>query len=658
MERSTISSSCSWIQLLCICSLFPAAALKAEPPPAELYASLPPIRSVSLSPDGTKAVMLTAINETYHVTVTDLDTRKSRLLMAAKPDEFLFNACQWANNRRIICSIRSYIVLRAGQIGLGTRSYRDGRTVMTRLLAVNADGSDVLQLVPPGVTKFDDLVWNSPVQDTVISRLREEPDHILMQIAREDRIHPSVYKLNINTNKLKRVRRHRETVIRWYADSDGQIRFATGYRNRREPVAFAMEKGRLTRIEIQHLVGVNPPTPLGFTADGKGVYISTNNGKDTRGIYEVNLADGKVVRELYSDPDFDIYGGLWLHRSTREPVVLEYYRENYTQHWFDQEIKARYDRVVKVLPGAPSVVNLVSVDDAWNRFVLYTEGNRTLPTYYLYDDAARSLIVLAKSYRDLDSVVELKSVRYPARDGTPIPAYYAVPDEPGEAPFPTIVFPHGGPYARDSAGFDYWTQFFVSRGFAVIKPNFRGSSGYGDAYLEAGFDQWGLKMQDDVIDGLDWMIKEGISDPDRVCIVGGSYGGYVALVAAFKTPERFRCAVSFAGVTDLTELIKRMRSFRFGALSVARIQRGKSRKANSPLQQVEKIELPLLIVHGDVDRSVMIEQSRDLVAALEKAGKPYRYIEQPNGDHFLSLRSHRMGFFQAMDEFLHEHLRD
>lgn len=646
-------------QLLCISLLFLPAILTADPPPVEVFASLPPIKSVSLSPDGTKAVILKAINDTYHVTITDLETRKSRMLMAAKPDEFLFNACNWANNKRIICSIRSYIVLKAGQLYAGSRWYRDGRTVATRLLAVNADGSDVMQLVPPAVTKnFNKVVWNSPNQSNVISMMREDPNHILMQIARDDRIRPSVYKLNINTNKLERTLRYRDSVLFWYADSYGEIRFASGYRSALEPIAFTMKKGRPNRIDIQHLLGINPPSPLGFTADGKGVYVSSNNGKDKRGIYEVNLADGKVVSELYSDPDYDIYGGLWLHRLTHKPVVLGYYREDYTLHWFDQDLKARYDRVVKVLPGAPAAVRIISVDDNWNRFVLYTEGNQTLPTYYLYDDAAKSLKILATSYKDLDKIVEMKSVRYPARDGKSIPAYYAVPDEPQKGPYPTIVFPHGGPYARDVPNFDYWTQFFVSRGFAVIKPNFRGSSGYGDAYMKAGFEEWGLKMQDDVIDGLDWMIKEGISDRDKVCIVGGSYGGYVALVAAFKTPERFRCAVSFAGVTDLPELATRWYNFLLGELSVARIQSGKSRRENSPLDQVEKIRLPLLIVHGDVDRSVMIEQSRDLVAALEKAGKPYRYIEQTNGDHFLSLQSHRIEFFRAMDEFLQKHLRD
>jgi dipeptidyl aminopeptidase/acylaminoacyl peptidase len=190
----------------------------------------------------------------------------------------------------------------------------------------------------------------------------------------------------------------------------------------------------------------------------------------------------------------------------------------------------------------------------------------------------------------------------------------------------------------------------------VLKPNYRGSAGFGDEFLVAGYKQWGLKMQDDVIDGLDWMIDQGYTDPERVCLVGASYGGYVVGVSAYKTPERFKCAVSFAGVANLDDLSNRWQSNEFSRVAARRIQSGKLRDQNSPLKNVDKIALPLLIVHGDVDRSVMIEQSREFVAALEKAGKEYTYIEQANGNHHLSLESHRIEFFEVMDEFLQKHL--
>ena len=213
-----------------------------------------------------------------------------------------------------------------------------------------------------------------------------------------------------------------------------------------------------------------------------------------------------------------------------------------------------------------------------------------------------------------------------------------------------------GPWARSNGNTTFLDEFFIDRGFAVLHPNFRGSTGYGDNYMQQGFLQWGEKMQEDVIDGLDWMIEQGIADPQKVCFHGGSYGGYSALVAAYKTPEKFKCAISFAGVTDLPDLRKNWMFFQFGDFVRARLPRGEKLLENSPLHNVDKIKLPLLIVHGDVDRSVMIEQGRNFAKALEEAGKDYQYIEQTNGDHYFSLQSHRLEYLQAMDEFLDKHI--
>jgi len=630
----------------------------ADPLPAAAFGKLPQVKSVSLSPDGTKAVILRALKDTYHVTLTDFSQGKSRMLMAANPDEFLFDACSWATDTRIVCVVKNYIDMRDGLPRRGGTSLmmRSVRSVRTRLLAVDADGKNVLQLVPAAKARqLKKPEFNSPDQSTVISWLPDDPDHILMQIAREDRVFPGVYKVNINNNKLRRVRQHRSPILRWFADRQGELRFALGIRPSMSIGAYAVSEGRFEELDVSHLGGVNPPVPLAMTPRGKLAYMAANNGADTAGIFEVNLANAEVVNTLYTNARFDAGGGLLQHRQTLEPVVLQYYGENLSHHWFDEEIKIRFERAKSALPGSPSTVNIVSVDDAWNRLVLRTEGNGTFPAFYLYDDAAKSLVVLGTSYPDLGTAVDLQSIRYEARDGRSIPAYYAIP-EAGQAPYPTVILPHGGPYTRDLGEFDYQVQFLVSRGIAVLKPNFRGSVGYGDAHLASGFNQWGLKMQDDVIDGLDWMVEQGIADPNRVCIMGESFGGYVALVAAFKTPDRIRCAVSFAGMTDLKEVDSNFFNFQFGTLPIPNIQQGKSRAENSPLDHVDEIDVPLLIVHGDVDRSVMIEQSQILVAALERAGKPYRYIEQVNGDHFLSLQSHRIEFLEALDEFLSEHL--
>ena len=627
-------------------------------PPVTHFASLPKIGQVSLTPDGSKLLILRAVGETYHATSFEMATKKNRMVMASDPEQFLFNWCHWATNERLVCSIKYYGTLQATQTSRrSVQRYRDGRITFTRLIAADYDGGNVLQLIESEQSTNRSVVWNPPLQDRVISWISEDSDHILIELNRDDRARPSVYRLNINTNELTRVRRHHQSVFRWYADVQGDVRIGLGFRNQKT-VFYVTEGKGLRELDITHLLGVYPPEPLGFTADGKHMYLSSPNGGDRYGILRVSLDDPTQFQSLFTDADFDVFGGLELHPTTGEPIYVRYKKDNPVHHWFDDELQQKFDAVSRSIPAV--VEEVVSADHNFSKFVIKAHGGVS-PSFYFYDDAAKQLIQIGRNYPEISNraIVDLTPMQYTARDGLSIPAYYAVPQKiegSKSKKLATIVLPHGGPYARDSASFDYWVQFFLSRGYAVLKPNYRGSAGYGQAFLSAGFNQWGMSMQNDVIDGLDWMIKQGITDPDRVCIVGGSYGGYVALVAAYKTPERFRCAVSFAGITDISMTNTRMLNFDFGALRFGRIQRGDEARANSPLYHVDDISIPLLIVHGDVDRSVMVEQSRNFVAALIESDKPHRYIEQANGDHNLSIQSHRLELFEAMDTFLSKHL--
>ena len=633
--------------LFAFCTLSAAAS---APAPA-LYGKLPPIGDISLSGDGSQAVVLRAIQGTYHVTVMDMNTGQSALIMSSNPEEFSFNWCRFANETRIVCSIRAYVTRKSGD---ANRRYRDGRTIMTRLLAVNADGSDQIQLVPKAVSDIgQDLVWNAERQDDVLSWLPDRPEFILMQIAREDPRHPTVYRLDIYKNKLKRVRKFHPNVDQWIADRAGNIRIGMKLSRTGRLAGHVVDGRKLKPLSLGHLIGAGGLQFLGFAEDDQSAWVSANNGADTRGIHRVAFNDATVVETLESDPDHDI-DNLLVHPRTRKPIAATYWKARSETRWYDAQWQAVFDNLQRALPGQPETIRLVSTDHSGNRLVLYTEGNGTPPAFYLFDRRASNLVPLATWYEDTGTIARPRPVSYRARDGLDIPAYLTTPEHDG--PHPMVLMPHGGPWARDTPRHDYWVQMLVSRGYAVLQPNFRGSAGYGDRFMSAGFEQWGLKMQDDLIDGLDWAIGAGHADQDRVCIVGGSYGGYAALVAAYKTPERFRCAVSFAGVSSLDELAKRWFSRSFGHLAVARVQTGASRDENSPLLHADKFGIPVLLVHGDVDRRVPVEHSRMLAEALEAAGKEFTYIEQPNSNHHLSLEAHRVQFLEAMDAFLARHL--
>jgi dipeptidyl aminopeptidase/acylaminoacyl peptidase len=249
---------------------------------------------------------------------------------------------------------------------------------------------------------------------------------------------------------------------------------------------------------------------------------------------------------------------------------------------------------------------------------------------------------------------------YPARDGVRIPAYLTLPS--GEAHnLPLILLVHGGPGARDTMKFDWWAAFLAARGYAVLQPNFRGSSGYGGAWERAGLGEWGGVMQTDVEDGIAPLARAGIVDPTRVCIVGGSYGGYAALAGATLTPDRYRCAVSVAGISDLVEFV-RLRELQAGSASMQadywrrsigdRRDQGAHMRAISPANLADRVQIPILLIHGTDDTVVPINQSRVMRDRLQAAGKTVRYVELQGDDHWLSHAPTRVQMLRELDAFL------
>ncbi len=644
-------------RVLSVLWLLVSLPTSAAPPPVSAYAQLPAFSSFAVSPSGNRIAMLRPIHESLHLAVMDLAAGTSRIALASDPDQFLFNWCEFASEQRLICSVRAYIKLVAGQEGFGYRWYPEGRTTITRLFAVNYDGSDFKQLVPQAITDPGrDLVWNAPIQDRIVSWLPDDPEHVLLQLSRDDRLYPSVYRLNILRNTMKRVVRARPPVSFWFANVSGDVRFGAGYRGL-QPVVFARDGSAYIESNVSDVMAdLGTATVLGLASDGESFFAAFDNGEGRSAIHRVRLRDLAVVETLFGDAQYDVFGGLITDPADGRPLGVNAVREGASLRWFDGGIAAQFAEVAKALPGRN--IRVLAGSPKSSTWVIAASTSDTVPVVYLYRAHAKSLSPFGSIYADIpaDAVATVRAVNYKARDGAQVPAYLTMPAGMKPSALPTVILPHGGPYAHDDGRFDYWSQFIASRGYAVLQPNFRGSTGYGSAHLQAGFEQWGERMQDDVIDGLDWLIAEGITDPQRVCIVGGSYGGYVAQVAAYKTPERFRCAVSFAGVSDLPAMVGNLSRYQFGQLTRVRIQSGERLQSNSPLHNVERIGVPLLLVHGDQDRSVFIEQSVNMAAALEAAGKPHQFIYQPGGDHFLSVASDRLEFLEAMGVFLAQHL--
>lgn len=605
-------------------------------------AQLPKYDDLDLSADGNHLLMVRSGGEYYDLVVRNLSAGDERVLFEGSHENGLINWCRWANEERVVCSVRYYIP-----------APRLGQITQTRLFAINIDGSQNLRLVPKARNfQRRPVVWEAQVQDRVISWLSEDPQHILVQLNRDTQNRPSVFRLNIYTNRLSRVHRPRGMVRRWYSTYDGNIRLAIGYRDDSLPVVYAVDGRQLIEFNDPAYHSEIPPQPLGFTADEQDVFLSMTNGNDRHGIYRVELATGRVKEEIYRDADFDVFGGIIAHPVSGQPVGVSYLRHHPELVWFEPNLKELFARIEQLLPGEH--LQLISSDRGYEKFVVYNYGG-IAPRHFLVDlSQEQPLIDLGPDFDGLEDheVVDLRPVQYQTRDGLAIPAYLAEPKTPG--PHPTVLLPHGGPYSRDSAEFDHWTQFLVQHGYAVLKPNYRGSVGYGEVHMQAGYKQWGLKMQEDLMDGLAWLVEQGVADPERVCVVGASYGGYTALVSAYKFADQVRCAVSLAGISDLEEMVERMYNFDLAKRNRERVQDSAQLRENSPIRKVRDIQVPILMLHGTKDTVVRVKQSRRMAQALAVNNKAHRYVEQ-DGDHFLSTSSQLREFFSEMQGFLAEH---
>lgn len=384
------------------------------------------------------------------------------------------------------------------------------------------------------------------------------------------------------------------------------------------------------------------------------------DGSDHVGVRALDLSTG-VMSPLFQRDDYDVYP----FRDPYTRVVIGYgweSAEGGRQEIIEPELRALYERLRQRMNGAP--IDLQGWDRARQRFVVATDIAGNGPATLLYEASTDTLRLIGYGYPELEGtlVPERVSITYRARDGVRIPAFLTLP--PGvENPrnVPLVIMPHGGPHANNVRGFDWWAAFMATRGYAVLEPDFRGSTGYGRAWEQAGHGNWGNGvMQHDLTDGVAAMVRAGIADPRRVCIVGASYGGYAALAGAAFTPDLYACAVSVAGVSDLRRMFRRelrvagadSPTVRFWSESMGE----ENFERDSPAQHVSAIRTPVLLIHGAHDTVVPFDQSTWMAARMREAGKDVRLVELSGDDHWLSDASTRTQMLREIDAFLAQHL--
>jgi dipeptidyl aminopeptidase/acylaminoacyl peptidase len=620
---------------------------------------LPALANLVLSPDGQRfAALLNEPDRTVLVSQRITGDAAAQPVLQTDNAEFQFRWARWVNNGRLLVGVR--FAARRGFV----------RTVETRLLSVRADGTGVVNLVSnqPLAGTMSGTVRAQQLQDQVLDWLPEDGQHVLLALVDPNYGgSPGVYKVDVETGERRLVRAPERNVFTWVTDVQHRVRVAVREVDGLYEVRALEPGGSEWRTLWSYRAGGDVVWPLGFGLDPQELYVRADH-EGREAIFSVRLDQPDLPRTLrLAHPLHDVQGALLRAPANGEVVGLrnggtdDENGQSRSELW-SPPWRALAKSIDAALPERDNRLIAMSRDE--QRYLVYSSGNGQPGEYFFGNRAANEMSFMANAYPALTGVklAGKRRATIKARDGLNLDAWLTRPVGSGNAPLPLVLLPHGGPASRDDDDFDSWAELLANRGYTVLQVNFRGSDGYGRQFKEAGLQRWGLEMQDDLTDAVQWAIAQRIADPKRICIVGGSYGGYAALMGLVKTPELYRCAVSFAGVTDLPDLIAFERDYRGGDEAAERqfgsAWRDRDRlRSTSPARQAERVQAPVLLVHGDADRVVPVEQSRDMAKALRRAGKPVRYIEQEGGDHQLSRNTQRVEFFKAMEAFLDEQLK-
>jgi dipeptidyl aminopeptidase/acylaminoacyl peptidase len=498
------------------------------------------------------------------------------------------------------------------------------------------------------------------VGDDVI-HIADDGSHILLSAAVNVVTNPGVYRVDLATLEMEVVERQRNSVAVWIADREGVVRAGYGFVENRLRVIYRDRAGEDFRTLANLRLDDSDDEIDTFripTRSDKG-FVVTNGRTGRFALYEFDWKTSEIGKPLFEHPQVDI-DDFWMNEAGDAVEAIFYTDDRERVVWFDPEMKQLQEEIDRAMPGRINWVTSASRDRT--RFIVWTGAADDPGIYYYYDRPAARLQRIATPFESLKGrkLAPVQFVTYRARDGLEIPAYLTMPAGREPKGLPLVLLPHGGPHVRDTWTFDYWAQFLANRGYVVLQPNFRGSAGYGTEFLAKGFGQWGTGMQDDLTDGVQWLVSEGTVDPKHICIMGGSYGGYAALMGAIRTPEVFRCAISWAGVTDLNAMMRHDRT----QLLPSRYRKWRERvrgaaevdlKTVSPVRRAAEVGVPILLMHGTDDENVPYRQAEDFVKAMKKAGKAIEFIEFPTVGHSPEKTEDRIRLLGAIEAFLAKH---
>jgi len=471
-----------------------------------------------------------------------------------------------------------------------------------------------------------------------------------------------VLRIDLDTGASVEVQPARRGVSSWFADAEGVVRVGVDYGERRTRIYYRPDaQSPLGLVETRrNLADDSVIDAVRFVTNTSRGIIVTNAETGRFGVYDYDFSTDTRGATLFAHPEVDVTRAIYGRNGALDGVVYD--DDQPRVRWLNPEMERLQGRIDRTFPDHTNLVVNLSRDG--NRVLIFSTAANDPGTYYVFDQAARRMEIFASPYAVLvgREFAQVRPVTYQSRDGLTIRAYLTLPPGGAERGLPLVVLPHGGPFLRDSWAFNPEVQFLASRGYAVLQPNYRGSTGYGRAFVERGYGQFGNGMINDIDDGADWLVREGVADPRRICVMGSSYGGYAAIWAAMRSPERYRCAISFAGPTDLRAMLQHDTRF-FLARRYARELRlrlqGEERadlNAISPVRHPEMLRVPLLIAHGERDVVVPVDQSRRMLRAVERARLlNVESVFYPKSGHGFTDVTESADYMRRVEAFLARH---
>ncbi len=493
---------------------------------------------------------------------------------------------------------------------------------------------------------------------------RTEPDAIYIGLNDRDPAWHDLYKVKISTGERTLIRKNTERITAYVFDLKDQLRLATRSAENGDTEVLSVDADKFTKV--YSCTVFESCGPVKYHKDGQRVYFTTNKGSDADLIRLVlfNPVTGK--EELVeADPLKRVdFGNAVFSEVSDELIATVYEDERERIYWKDKGFEADYKNLQKQLPGKD--INFGSSTKDEKLFIISANADTDPGSTYLYDRTSKKLTLQYQIREKLDRsyLAPMKAVKYPSSDGLEIPAFLTLPKGVEAKNLPAVIVPHGGPWYRDSWGYNAFAQFLANRGYAVLLPNFRGSTGYGKKFIDAGNKQWGDKMQDDVTWGAKYLIAQGIADPKRVGIMGGSYGGYATLAGVAFTPDLFAAGVSIVGPSNLITLLESIppywepiRKLFYERMGDPNTPEGKAQLLRqSPLTAAEKIKTPLLVIQGANDPRVTKRESDQIVIALRDRGFPVEYLVAPDEGHGFARPVNNMAMFALAEKFLAKYL--